>query len=121
MQASQVFLIGVFDLKDILNSRQNRSEIRLVGENDETRVEVSCSSILVMGSCFKYVLGRRNVGKPRPRLSLPNPALWEFAPTLKKMKNSPHIVSYHAGVGNHNWILFPTVDASFLVEVKQSS
>ena len=53
MQASQVFLIGVFDLKDILNSRQNRSEIRLVGENDETRVDVSCSSILVYGLLFQ--------------------------------------------------------------------
>ena len=45
-----VFLTCFWDLKDILNSRQNRSKNKLVRENAVTRVHGGCS-LQVMGSC----------------------------------------------------------------------
>ena len=40
---------GLWDLKDILNLRQNRSKNKLVGENGVTRADENCS-LRVMGS-----------------------------------------------------------------------
>ena len=45
----QVLMTGLWDLKDILKSRQNRSKNKLVRENAVTRVRGSCS-LQVMGS-----------------------------------------------------------------------
>ena len=45
-----VLLTGLWDF-DILNSRQNLSKDKLVGENAVTRVHGSCS-LQVMGSCL---------------------------------------------------------------------
>ena len=43
------FVGGLWDFKDILNSRQNRSKNILVRENAVTRVHGSCS-LQIMGS-----------------------------------------------------------------------
>ena len=47
-----VLLTGLWNLKDIQNSRQNRSKNKLVRENAVTRAHGSCS-LLLMGSCLK--------------------------------------------------------------------
>ena len=44
-------LTDLWNLKDIQNSRQNRSKNRLVCENAVTRAHGSCS-LRVMGSCL---------------------------------------------------------------------
>ena len=44
-----VLVIGLWDLKDILNSRQNRSKNKLVSENTVTRAHGNCS-LRVMGT-----------------------------------------------------------------------
>ena len=44
-----VLMNGLWDLKDILNSRQNRSKNKLVSENAVTRAQGNCS-LRVMGS-----------------------------------------------------------------------
>ena len=42
-----VLLTGLWDLKDVPKSRQNRSKTILVGENFKTRVHGSCSLLVV--------------------------------------------------------------------------
>ena len=44
-----LILTGLSDLKDIVNSRQNISKSKLIGENAMTRVDESCS-LQVTGS-----------------------------------------------------------------------
>ena len=43
----QVFLTGLWNLKDIQNLRQNRSKNKLVRENAATRAHGSCSLVLI--------------------------------------------------------------------------
>ena len=51
----QVLLPGLWNLKGIQNSRQNRSNNKLVHENDVTRAHGSCS-LRVVGSCSQEVI-----------------------------------------------------------------
>ena len=55
----QVFLTGLWNLKDIQNLHQNHSKNKLVHENDVTRVDGICS-LQVMGSRLWQIMGKKN-------------------------------------------------------------
>ena len=48
-----VLMSGLWDLKDIVNSRQNRSKNKLVSENSVTRAHENCS-LRVPGGIFSH-------------------------------------------------------------------
>ena len=50
-----VLMFGLWDLKDIVNSRQNRSKNKLVSENSVTRAHENCS-LRVPGGRGRWVL-----------------------------------------------------------------
>ena len=50
-----VLMTGLWDLKDLLNSRQNRSKNKVVSENAMTRAH---------GNCSPRVMGSYGVKKP---------------------------------------------------------
>lgn len=56
---SEFLLTGLWDLKDIRDSRQNHSKNKLIGENAVTWVHNGCP-LQIMGYCFRHIWNNFN-------------------------------------------------------------